>query len=217
MMNIGREIIPASDNFNRKIMWFPLHESATHNVKQWRMGSISTNKLMSNLKLNSVNIGQKERLIRLLDQGKDSEFVKWYTIDKVRSTHFVYDKFGRSVADMEPSNRSILGLTTWPRGAFEAYYHNVTKPILAGAYTNNRPMIYEGIKNLSGMAVGLAIAQEGMKRSFGTKGGVFGEEPYGVTGVISWNPMTPGTQWFIDTVALKPLKETVNLSSIEAT
>jgi hypothetical protein len=213
LLNIGREVIPLTDGINRQMLWWPLHQLATSNLESYRNGKITSKQLMNNLRLHTTATGQKDRLLNLLSQKADKEFVKWYTTDKVRNAHFVYDKFGRSVLELNPTNRSYIGLATWPRGAFEAYYHQAVKPIIVGTANKNYAQAYEGIKNLTGTVVGLYLAREGMKRSFGTKGAGFGQEPYGIVGAISYNPMTPGMGWVGESfgMGLGMLNDTYNM------
>jgi hypothetical protein len=213
LFNIGREIIPLTDSINRQMLWWPLHQLATDNIESYRQGKTTSKQLMKNLRLHSVSTGQKDRLLNLLTEKNYGEFVKWYTTDKVRNAHFVYDKFGRSILELNQTNRSYIGLATWPRGAGEAYWHQVVKPITTGIATKNPAQAYEGIKNLTGMAVGLYLAREGMRYSFGTKGASFGQEPYGIVGAISYNPMTPGMGWTGETLGLglKALNDTYDM------
>lgn len=193
LLRVGEQIIPISDELNRKIAFWPIHQLVSDNLAAYRQGKISSDKLLRRLKIRTMAQGQKDRLIGLLSSNNNKEFIKQYTTEKVRNIHFVYDKFGRSILELQAANRPIIGLATWPRGAFEPYYHNAVKPIVSGIYNKNPKQVYEGIKNITGAIVGMTLAREGMRRTLGTKGLT---EPYGAIGAMQYSPFSPGLGWF---------------------
>ena len=198
LSGLGRFIMTGSDWLNRAAEFFPLHEVVNHNLQQYKLGKLSSRQLFSNLKINTLDGGQKLRIMRYINNKQYDEARKWLLIEKIRNSHYDYQKFGKSVLELDPNNKAWAGLRTWPVSQFEAFYHQGIRPVLRGMTLKNGSMVYEGAKNIAGGVVGHWMAMEGLRHTIGTKGFEYGSEPYQVYGIINWQPLTPGASWFIE-------------------
>jgi hypothetical protein len=201
--NFGKNVISGSDELNRLIAFWPIHDIAEHNLKLYRGNKISSERLISRLKIRSLAPGQEQRLINHLKHDQDLEFIKRYTIEKITNAHFKYDSFARSLIEQDSASKALIGLITWTRGGLEAYDKQVLRPVIDGIRLKNWRRGYEGVKNAAEMTAGLTLSQQLMESSFGVKGAQYGKSEYGVQGVVQVSPLTPGLDWLIDTVGIK--------------
>lgn len=205
LLDLGSKVLSLSDELNRWIPFFPVHQSAYNNLALWRNKKISTASLFSRLKMDTLNAPIKERLVDMLEAGNDKAFVTEYVTAKIENTHYVYRLSGRSMMEQFASTRPLLALMTWPRGAAESYYQNGIKPLYRGLLTGNIRKSYEGLKHILLTWTGLALAGSILAAVVGSRGKTkpYGELPTGdimqdVLNTIRpmiYTPGSPGLGW----------------------
>jgi len=200
---MGKRVISGTDEFNRQVIFWPIRDMASHNLQLYRQNKITANKLFSRLKLRSLAPGEEQRLISLLKEGADRDFVKVYTVAKVTNANFAYDKFARSLIEQSPSGKLTLGLITWTRGAIEGWDRTVARPIIDGVRLKDHRRIAEGVRNFTQASAGYYLASTLMEQSLGIKGASYGRKEYALQDILQFTPLSPGLQYVLEVSGLK--------------
>jgi len=174
-----------SDEFNRMLVWPVLHQMAFKEGGAYLEGKINLKSLNARLMLDTLHPTQYKELRDLLDKGDHHGFVLRYSELKTENIHFRYENALRSLIEQRPEWKMIVGLATFPRGAFEIFYQNGVKTMLRGWKAKDYGMATRGLATIAAFGLMSFLVAEFFRR-------FLGKYAYGLVTFLAYTPLDPG-------------------------
>jgi len=159
---IGKFIVPLSDEVGRAMLSWPTFHQSGYDAFQNYQARKNLSQLRLDLRFDTLEIPQQEKLLGYLEDGNLKEFCRYFARFKTENTHFVYDLAGRSLTEQSRAGKVFTGLITFPRGIANIVYRNGLKTFARGMRTKDGRTLYQGLAAILGLYVGMRVGQEAL-------------------------------------------------------
>ena len=138
-----------SDEFGREISAAPAYLAAHDLATKFLAGKASWRRINTSLFMENLPASQAASLKTRLMVDKDvAGFSAEYARLKTDNANFRYDIASRALVEQNPLSRTLFGIYTYPRGAFEAVYRNGMKPLADGIRSRDWAQMTQGLASL---------------------------------------------------------------------
>jgi hypothetical protein len=188
LQQFANRLMPFSDTMNRLTIYPILHETAQRYGQKYMNNKVSFNKLRRKLGLDTLSLGQTEKLEQLLAKGDVDNFAHYLAQYKTENTQFKYGRTERSMLEQTRGGRAVMGLATYPRGVFELLWNGSAIPFFKGIkeldVRQGWQAVYQGVSTVVLSRIAMELAR-----------GVMGDrdkEDYGWLTLTGFTFLSPG-------------------------